>query len=114
MAKPSLNRLWNAFPDHGRYPTLKDLYTMLGGVAERNIHEGGFGPNGNTCASRLSVAFNGGGAPIDYATARSVNARTVGTADGKRIIYRVAEFRAYLLRTLGKPVVDETTPFEDA
>lgn len=114
MAKPSLDRLWTAFPDHGRYPSLKDLYTMLGGVAQRNIDQRGFGPNGNTCASRLSVAFNGAGAPIDQAVARSVGAQTIGTADGKRIIFRVTEFRAYLVRTLGKPVVDEVTPFDDA
>lgn len=49
--KPSLLRLWAAFPDHRKYPTLKDLYTAQGGLAERNIYAPGFGPTGNTCAS---------------------------------------------------------------
>lgn len=86
---------------------------MLGGVAEQNINAPGFGPNGNTCASRLSVAFNGGGAPINRATASSVNAATIGTASGARIIYRVRDFRNYLIRVLGKPSIDSASPFDD-
>jgi hypothetical protein len=64
MAKPVLASIWAAFPDHVAYPTLRDLYTHVGGAAARNIETPGFGPNGNTCASRLSMAFNAGGAPI--------------------------------------------------
>jgi hypothetical protein len=45
---------------------------MLGGAAAQNIDAPGFGPNGNTCASRLSVAFNNGGAPISLAIACAV------------------------------------------
>jgi hypothetical protein len=113
MSKPSLHRLWNAFPDHVRYRRLIDLYTMMGGVAERNINVDGFGPDGNTCASRLSHAFNHGGAPISEATSRVVRAKTIGTADGKRVIFRVADFRRYLLQVLGKPTIDRATPYDD-
>jgi Type VI secretion system (T6SS), amidase effector protein 4 len=112
--KPSLQRFWDAFPDHTRYPTLKDLYTMLGGAAAKNINAPGFGPNGNTCASRLSVAFNNGGAPINLADAATARAQTITAADGSRIIFRVSEFRGYLIRTLGKPEIDNTSPFDHA
>jgi hypothetical protein len=112
--KPSLQRLWAAFPDHVRYPTLRDLYTMLGGAAMKNIEAPGFGPNGNTCASRLSVAFNNAGAPISLAAATAARAQTITSVDGSRIIFRVADFRNYLLRTLGKPDIDNTSPFDHA
>lgn len=112
--KPSLQLLWMAFPDHTRYPTLKELYTWLGGTASRNIDAPGFGPNGNSCASRLSVAFNKGGAPISAAAAAAAGARTIGAADGSRIIYQVAGFRNYLIRTLGNPTIDNTSPYGDA
>jgi hypothetical protein len=111
--KPSLPKLWAAFPDHVRYPTLKDLYTMLGGAAVKNIDAPGFGPNGNTCASRLSVAFNNGGSPISLIAAKAAHAQTFPAADGSRIIFRVADFRNYLLQTLGKPQIDNTSPFDD-
>lgn len=114
MIKPKLRNLWTAFPDHVAYPTLKDLYTMLGGSARQNIDAPGFGATGNTCASRLSVAFNKGGAPISRAVATSVGARTIGAGDGSRIIFAVAEFRTYLLRVLGKPALDNVTPFDDS
>jgi hypothetical protein len=111
--KPNLQRLWAAFPDHTSYPTLRDLYSMLGGAAVQNIDAPGFGPNGNTCASRLSIAFNKGGTPITIADAASTGAQTLTTGDGSRIIFRVSEFRNYLLRTLGKPDIDNTSPFDD-
>jgi hypothetical protein len=110
--KPLLQKLWATFPDHSSYPTLEDLYTMLGGQAERNINEPGFGPNGNTCASRLSVAFNRGGAPISLTDAKAAGAATITAADKLCIIYRVADFRNYLLQTLGDPKIDNTSPFD--
>lgn len=114
MIKPTLHKLWLEFPDHTKYPTLKDLYTALGGAAEKNINLPGFGPNGNTCASRLSVAFNKAGSPIEVVLATTVGAQTLGTADGSRIIYRVADFRNYLITALGKPTIDNTSPYDDA
>lgn len=114
MAKPILTQLWNAFPDHVAYPSLQDLYTMLGGAAARNINAPGFGPRGNTCASRLSVAFNNGGAPITQSAARAAGAQTIGAADGSRIIFRVAEFRTYLIRLLGPPTSDTASPYDSA
>jgi len=35
MNKPNFHRLWLAFPDHSKYPSLKDLYTALGGASEK-------------------------------------------------------------------------------
>lgn len=114
MMKPDFHRMWSEFPDHIEYQTLKDLYTTLGGSAEKNINLPGFGPNGNTCASRMSVAFNKAGAPINAALASTAGARTLGTADGSRIIYGVADFRKYLFKLLGKPTIDNTSPYDDA
>jgi len=114
MIKPNFQRLWLSFPDHVKYRTLEDLYTALGGAAEKNINVPGFGPNGNTCASRLSVAFNKGGAPINTALANSVGATTLGTRGGSRIIFRVRDFRNYLHKVLGAPTIDNTSPYDDA
>lgn len=114
MVKPNFHSLWLAFPDHTTYQSLKDLYTALGGAAEKNINLPGFGPNGNTCASRMSVAFNKAGAPINTALANTVGAQTLGTANGSRIIFRVAEFRKYLFKLLGNPTMDKTSPYDDA
>ncbi len=110
--KPVFFRLWNNFPDHATYPTLKDLYTWLSGVAEKNIYSPGFGPAGNTCASRMSVALNRSGAPINKAIAASCGARTVSAGDGGQIIYGVADLRKYLLKTLGEPDQDSVSPFD--
>jgi Type VI secretion system (T6SS), amidase effector protein 4 len=110
MATPALSNLWTAFPDHIAYPTLEDLYTMLGGKAAANIDSPGFGKNGNTCASRMSVALNRGGSPI----AGGSGVETVGAADGSRIIFRVTHLRRYLLAKFGKPTLDITTPYDDA
>ncbi len=108
--KPTLKALWDAFPTHDQYPTMKDLYTWLGGEPQANITSPGFGENGNTCASRLSVAFNNGGAPISAARAATAGALTLQAADKSRIIYRVAEFRSYMIATLGSPEADKTSP----
>ena len=114
MVKPNFHKLWLEFPDHAKYRSLKDLYTALGGAAEKNINLPGFGPNGNTCASRMSVAFNKAGAPINGTLAGTAGAQTLGTADGSRIIYRVADFRKYLFKVLGKPTIDNTRPYDDS
>jgi hypothetical protein len=114
MIKPDFRRLWSAFPDHATYRTMKDLYTALGGAAEKNIYMQGFGPNGNTCASRMSVALNRAGAPITRALAQAAGARTLGAADGSRIIFGVADMRKYLNSTFGKPLIDNTRPYSDA
>lgn len=104
--------LWKAFPDHTQYPTLKDLYEMLGGTVEKNINVPGFGPKGNTCASRMSVALNKGGAPINRSLALSVKARSISAADNSQIIFNVADLRNYLRLTLGEPQIDSDSPFD--
>lgn len=114
MNKINFNRLWSSFPDHVKLPTLQDLYTDLGGAAEKNINVPGFGPNGNTCASRLSVAFNKGGSPINAAITSSIHAQTIGTSNGSRIIFRVSDFRKYLIKLLGEPTVDNISPYDDS
>lgn len=114
MARPTFHHLWQAFPTHRDCPNLESLYTEIGGQAARNIHVPGFGPNGNTCASRLSVAFNKGGAPISEAIAAAIGAATLTAGDGSLIIYRVSDFRNYLSSAFGRPTLDDTSPYDDA
>lgn len=114
MIKPRFPNLWQEFPPHTQHATLKDLFTALGGAAAKNIDLPGFGATGNTCAARLSVAFNKSGAPILQSVADAAGARTVGAADGSRLIFGVADFRRYLLHTLGQPSVDNASPYNDA
>lgn len=108
MAKPKFDLMWAGFPTKLEYPYLKDLFTHLGGTAERNIYVDGFGPKGNTCAARMSVALQAGGVMISG----GAGIRTIGTASGKRIIYGVADMRRFLERELGKPERDVTLPFD--
>lgn len=58
----------------------------------------------------MSVALNKGGAPINRSVADAAHAPNIGAADGSRIIYQVAGLRKYLLKTLGKPTLDKTSP----
>lgn len=109
--KPDFQKLWDNFPTHTDYPHLEDLYKWLGGKAEQNIDAPGFGPKGNTCASRLSVAFNAAGAPVGPGNLKGIT--TVGTKTKDRIIFRVSDFRTYLGRVLGEPTQDKTIPFND-
>jgi hypothetical protein len=74
----------------------------------------GFGPDGNTCASRISVALNAAAAPINPVFVRIAAAATLGTSRGDLIIYRVADLRRYLVAAFGKPEVDSTSPFDDS
>jgi hypothetical protein len=46
--------------------------------------------------------------------ALSSGAATLTAGCGSSIIYRVADFRSYLLRTLGRPTVDGTSPYDSA
>ena len=39
--------------------------------------------------------------------------RTVGTKDGKRIIFGVATLRDYLLKMFGEPLIDNARPYDD-
>lgn len=110
MNRPLFATMWRNFPDHLRYPSLKDLYTWQGGKAVANI--AAFGENGNTCASRMSIALNMSEAPIDGRYVSSND--SIGTADGHRIIFRVSALRQYFVTAFGRPALDKITPYDDA
>lgn len=107
MAKPNFKLMWAGFPTRLEYRDLEALFTHLGGAAAKNIDAPGFGRTGNTCAARLSVALQAGGVMISGGG----GIRTVGTANGKRIIFAVADMRRFLEREFGKPKRDVTVPF---
>jgi hypothetical protein len=100
MAKPSFDMMWAAFPDHDKYPTLRDLFAWLGGGLARNINEPGFGPNGNTCAARMSRALNYGNHPIRGKTAKALALNPLMGIDKKLYLFRVTELRTFLHHTL--------------
>lgn len=35
MIKPDFDKLWLEFPDHIKYKSMKDLFSALGGAAEK-------------------------------------------------------------------------------
>ncbi|AFN35231.1 T6SS effector amidase Tae4 family protein [Taylorella equigenitalis] len=114
MKKPIFLNLWNNFPLHSQFSTLKDLYTWLGGQVERNINIRGFGESGNACASRMSVALNKSGFLIDPKLAKKLNVTTLKAKDETHIIFRVNELKKYLTHTIGIPTIkDIKTPFDD-
>ena len=90
MAKPNFALMWQAFPDHTKYPTLRDLHTFIGGTLVKNIDEPGFGPHGNTCAVRMSRALNYGNLPISAKLVRSLRVSTMTGADGSCISFASA------------------------
>ncbi|ARU58386.1 type VI secretion system-associated effector [Oleiphilus messinensis] len=114
MSNPNFNLLWAQFPDHIQYPTLKDLFTHIGGTLARNINVPGFGPNGNTCAVRISRALNYSNAPISKKTVNSLKLNSITGADGKHYIFRVREIRLYLEHTLIARPIKVTRNFDKA
>ena len=101
MSKPSFEMMWQAFPDHTKYPTLRDLHTFIGGALVKNIDVPGFGINGNTCAARISRALNYGNMPISAKLTESLGISTMIGADKKLYIFRVRDMKIYLASALG-------------
>jgi hypothetical protein len=101
MSKPNFDMVWAAFPDHDKYPTLKDLFGWIGGELKNNIDAPGFGPNGNTCAVRLSRALNYGNFPLHSKSAKQLKLHPLIGEDKKAYLFRVSELRTYLLNSLG-------------
>jgi len=71
LKKPNSDKLWNVFPSHITYHTLADLYSSIDNKKIKAA-VGWLGSYGNTCASRMSIAFNNAGAPIDADSAHDV------------------------------------------
>ena len=114
MAQPNFAMMWANFPDHKKYPTLRALHTSIGGQLAVNITARGFGPNGNTCAVRLSRAMNYGNMPIRANLAQRLGVATLTGADGHAYIYRVRELGAYLNAAIGVTPKRITKQFSNA
>jgi hypothetical protein len=114
MAKPSFSMMWQAFPDHTKYPTLRELHTFIGGGLAKNIDIPGFGANGNTCAVRISRALNYGNLPISAKLVKSLGIGTMTGADGKLYIFRVRELKTYLRSALGVTPIKVSKDFNNA
>jgi hypothetical protein len=114
MAKPSFELMWLNFPDHKKYPTLRDLHMHIGGALAKNITSVGFGPNGNTCAVRLSRALNYGNMPISGKLTKSLGITTLTGGDGKLYIFRVSDMKKYLSNALGVSPLRITSGFDKA
>jgi Type VI secretion system (T6SS), amidase effector protein 4 len=113
MSKPDFVQMWANFPTHPAYPTLKDLFTHIGGQLADNIDVPSFGPNGNTCAVRMSMALNHGSAPISKGVTKALGLSVLTGADKKLYLFRVRGLKTYLAKVLGVAVVDKKAPFGD-
>lgn len=100
MSTPKFTMLWQNFPDHDKYPTLKELHKFIGGTLEKNIGTPGFPANGNTCAVRMSRALNYSFFPISSKVAKNLKIETMTGADGKLYIFRVRNLKTYLQQEL--------------
>jgi hypothetical protein len=100
MAQPSFKMMWDAFPDHVQYPTLRDLHNFVGGQLARNIDVPGFGAKGNTCAVRISRALNYGNTPLSYKRLKALELNPLLGADRKLYLFRVRELKIYLADAL--------------
>ena len=101
VAKPNLDLMWKIFPDHTLYPTLTTLFTYIGGQLASNVQVPGFGPTGNTCAVRMSRAFNYGAMPISAKLVASLRLHPLVGADKRPYLFRVSEMRTYIAHALG-------------
>lgn len=113
MNRPNFEQIWQSFPDHTQYPTLDSLFRHIGGQLTANINAPGFGPNGNTCATRISHAFNYGGSPIDLRVVVLLQLEVLRGADGRLYLFRIRELKRYLREVLGLPTVDRKPPYGD-
>lgn len=114
MAQPSFQMMWDAFPDHVQYPTLKDLHTFVGGQLARNIDVPGFGPKGNTCAVRVSRALNYAAMPLSHKTIKAHKLNPLLGGDKKLYLFRVREMKTYLAHALGVTPVRVQKDFASA
>lgn len=114
MSKPNFKMMWDHFPTHKKYPTLRSLHTFIGGALVKNIEAQGFGPNGNTCAVRMSRALNYAHFPISAKQAKAHKISTMTGADGKLYIYRVRELKVYLEAVLGVTPIKVFKDFDKA
>ena len=114
MAKPDFTMMWQAFPDHVKYPTLRTLHTFIGGTLVKNIDVPGFGEIGNTCAVRMSRALNYGNFPVSGKLTKSLNIKTMTGADGMLYIFRVRQLKTYLHSALGIAPETVKKKFSDA
>ena len=114
MANPDFTLMWKSFPDHTLYPTLTSLFTFIGGELSKSIDVPGFGPNGNTCAVRMSRALNYGTLPISSKLVASLKLNTLTGADKMLYLFRVRELRSYLENALGVTPQIVTKGFDKA
>ncbi len=114
MAKPSFELMWSSFPDHIKYPTLRELHNHIGGALAKNIDVPGFGPTGNTCAVRMSRALNYGNLPISPKLVKQLKMSAMTGEDGKLYIFRVRDMKTYLAKALAVHPVKVTKDFGQA
>ena len=107
-ARPSSTGFWQDYLNYDDYATGAAAWTKIGG----NIGKS-FGPNGNSCAARVSRGLNYSGAEIESHSAASMNFSDQtynGVAgDNKRYIVSAMQMAAYLKEKWGNPDHKVTT-----
>ncbi len=93
---PSYEKLWDVYPDYINYPDPQVVKEMIGGNVNATWIT-------NTCAIRMSRAFNYTGTHIPEGYP---GLKTVKGGDDMRYAFRVREMRRWLDATLDKPEFD--------
>lgn len=93
-ALPSFKSLWEGFPTG----TPAEVKAKIGGRVDAAWIT-------NTCAIRVSRAFNQAGAALPY-----VEGQTISGADGRWHFFRVKDLRAFLLAHYGEPTLAVKAP----
>lgn len=100
---PDWNVIWSAYYDYINFPDSNDVKRRIGGAVDAAWIK-------NTCAVRLSDAFNYSGLPVPR---RFDGLKTVRDGGGSNIAFRVAELRKWMLYRLGKPDIMTTKKAND-
>lgn len=100
-SRPSSTSFWAAYLNYTSYGTDKVWRTVGGGIGVL------YGPNSNSCATRVSYGLNYGGSPIQPFAGASINLSEhiyEGKAgDSKRYIVSAQQMRSYLRNVWGEP-----------
>ena len=97
---PSYETLWDVYPDYMNYPDPQVVKELIGGNVNATWIT-------NTCAIRMSRAFNYSGHPVPEGYP---GLKTVRGGDDMRYAFRVREMRKWLDASLVKPAFDIKKP----
>jgi hypothetical protein len=102
-ARPSSSKFWKAYLNYDSYKTSSAAWDQIGGAIGKS-----YGPDGNSCASRVSYGLNYSGALVQqFNSSASVNLKAHSyngkAGDGLRYITSAMQLAGYLKKNWGAP-----------